>query len=300
MLKEFGRNGRIGRRFVWNTIPKRELYLSFKRLINLSEIKGRENLAKTFKETEPIDPKMGLHSNSKIQIKLSALDELLAPELAKLNQTAQSLGGTKKQLLSGNLLEMSDDRFTNLLNLVLSDELIRKVSEYLEVVPLLTNVDLWLSRFSEESSSSQLYHIDWEDSRQLKMFVNFSDVDESNGPFTAVSRSKTEEIVKKLDFKFLGDYYLKDERVKDLISEDDKHVVTGKKGAVSFADTSACLHYGSRIRNRETTRIVLMLQFLRPQSFFFDWNFQHVAPYQKYVTSKMTELQKLVLGNSKN
>ena len=296
------RDGRIGRHFIWNTIAKRSRYSKFKRFINAHEISERENIAESLSPKSSIskDGFLAVPSKEVDFLDFEKLEKFLSKEIKNIQVDGDSIDGTKKQLLTGNLYSMGDERFEMMLQMLLSEEVIAKVSKYLGVVPVLTKVDLWLSRYSEDSSSSQLFHLDWEDSRQVKMFINFSDVTEDNGPFTAISENKTREVVKKLGFNFLGDYYLEDSRVSEIVKESDKIVVTGKKGDVVFADASNLLHYGSRIRNNENTRMVMVLQFLRPQSFFFNWKFQNEAPYKKYISSTSTRLQKLVLGEEVN
>ena len=70
------------------------------------------------------------------------------------------------------------------LKFVTNKYLIEIVSKYLNCVPLLTNLSLWYSPNDKVfKNSSQEYHLDHEDYRQVKGFLFINDVDLQTGQF---------------------------------------------------------------------------------------------------------------------
>lgn len=117
------------------------------------------------------------------------------------------------------------------------------------------------------SGRSQEMHVDGDITNQLKIFVHLSDIDNQSGPLSALNKTNSSKVIKNLheNNKF--------QRISMKISDNliDKNyfnnlkIFTGKKGLMSIIDTSRCLHFGSRIGNKD--RIVLMYQFLRSNNY---------------------------------
>ena len=94
----------------------------------------------------------------------------------------------KKSFLR-NVLDDEDLRaHPALVDFALSDDLLRIVTNYLGVVPILNRVDLIYSIARAtpdgEHIASQLFHQDHEGLQQAKLFLNIFDVSDEHGPFS--------------------------------------------------------------------------------------------------------------------
>ena len=133
------------------------------------------------------------------------------------------------------------------------------------VLPILFGFDI--NRASKKEIlkwSSHLYHLDPEDTTQIKVFIYLNDVDECTGPFTALPADRSAVAVKHLNYA-IG--RLEDEQVYQAIGYGHEKVCTGSTGTVVFCDTNRCLHYGGRIQERE--RYVLTIYYSLPTSTWF-------------------------------
>jgi hypothetical protein len=107
---------------------------------------------------------------------------------------------------------------------------------------------------------SQMWHIDDEDFRQIKCFVNLHNVGPMNGPFTFIPAQKSDEIRRKIGHGWRG-RRLEDSEIMAHCKPEDIISVTGGPGTGVFVDTSRCLHFGSRARGGH--RLVMMFQYTR-------------------------------------
>jgi hypothetical protein len=144
-----------------------------------------------------------------------------------------------------------------LLALMVSRPLVDAVTGYLGCVPLLSAAELLWSPVNETSVSSQRFHLDDEDDRQVKLFLNVREVTSDNGPLTflpadasAKVRARTGTIIARAS----------DERVLGA-AEAEPIRICGGPGSGVLVDTGRCLHYGSRRNTKE--RLVLSFQYLR-------------------------------------
>jgi hypothetical protein len=137
-------------------------------------------------------------------------------------------------------------------------DLVNIASHYLGEVPVLSSARLWWSPANASAQSSQLYHFDEEDDRQLKFFLNITDVTTENGPFTLVSATVSAEIARH----FGGSHgRFTDELVNRFTAKDNPTSFVGPRGTLSAVDTSRCLHFGSR--GNKNDRVVLMFQYTK-------------------------------------
>lgn len=153
-----------------------------------------------------------------------------------------------------------------LLAFATSPEMVAVVTEYLGAVPTLSDVRLWWSVPSAgpaEPSSSQLFHRDHEDYRQVKLFLNVREVGPESGPFTFLPASTSARVLGRLPHS-TGRH--SDEEILQHVSPTELVVLTGPVGSGALVDTCSCLHYGSRNESRE--RLVLMLHFVGYHSTF--------------------------------
>lgn len=181
----------------------------------------------------------------------------------------------------------------------LREDVIAAVSAYLGVVPVLAKMDVWKSDNSpSQHHASQLYHCDWDDTTQLKVFVYASDVDAASGPLTLMEAQASDTLRSSIGYTYgRKGYRVSDDTANKTVGTASQHEITGPAGTAVFADTSRCFHFGSRVQSGGKPRIVGFYQFVTPTSFLFPpAGYSGNAPYSQLVASSCDELQKLVLG----
>lgn len=164
--------------------------------------------------------------------------------------------GSKSHLI--NLLEPQDFvHYPQLSALALSDTLVEAAARYLGTVPVWMGMELLYTPPNGTIVSSQLFHCDQADFRQVKFFINVNDVDETSGPLTFVPAKES-----RLAFEKLGrpEGRVEDDILFACLGSRDAVSLTGPAGCGVAVDTSQCFHYGSRENRKE--RIVLMIQYL--------------------------------------
>ncbi len=178
--------------------------------------------------------------------------------------------------------------------------LIEIVTKYLKCVPLLTNLSLWYSPNDKIfENSSQEYHLDHEDYKQVKGFLFINEIDLETGPLSVINLEQSNNIQKTLNYKMTE----KNKRVNDKIIKDlkkniniNENIMTGKSGDLLLCDTSNCFHFGSRLGKKP--RFILAFQYITPFGFSIDWNWKSCdkLPFRnsQYKTSSLVMK---VLGN---
>ena len=167
-------------------------------------------------------------------------------------------GGTSKKTFMQYAADGEEtSRCTQIMKLALSRPLIDAVTEYLGEVPIVANASIVVSVPNDSQVGSQLYHLDFADETQVKLFVYVDAVTKDNGPFTFTPVSITEELVRTYKY---DRGRLSVEQVQAAVGKKNEIQVTGPAGTALLCDTSRCLHYGSN-RNR-TTRVVLLIQYV--------------------------------------
>lgn len=145
----------------------------------------------------------------------------------------------------------------DIMALALNGRLLRLVARYLGEAPSLSSMRLWWTPANETLRSSQRFHLDAEGPRQLKLFLNLEDVTEDAGPLTWLDADLSEAAGRKLGFRRGR---LDDEVLATTGYLERAHRFIRPAGAALLADTSRCLHYGSRGNLRP--RGVLMIQYV--------------------------------------
>ena len=163
-----------------------------------------------------------------------------------------------KPFLSNMLTPKELETYPELLDFALSDAVIEIVTDYLGTVPILRGIGIFQSPVNETQNASQKFHIDTDDFRQLKCFINVFEHGEGAGPLSFLTADKSDVVRSKLRHGWKGGR-LEDEDVFDHCSVDDLLKLTGPAGRGVFVDTSRCLHFGSRAR--EVPRVMFMFQF---------------------------------------
>lgn len=189
------------------------------------------------------------------------------------------------------------DSSSPLLSFALSDGVVSAAARYLGMVPILTGITILASPYvpSEGFAGSQLFHSDWEASRQVKVFVLCSEVERKNGPLTAVTAEASTRVKAAVGYHYGGPAFrLPDEEVLTRIESDSLSAFVGPVGAVTFIDTSSCLHFGSRVEAGASERLVAQFQYLTPSAFDLQLG-RRRRPFAR-TRGEFTPVQRLVLG----
>jgi len=138
--------------------------------------------------------------------------------------------------------------------------LLKLIGRYLEGLPILYRINL-LDSANEalQPESSQFFHVDPEDFRQLKVFVLVEDVHEDSGPLHLLRADASDEARLARGHRHGR---VPDAEVMATAPPEALVACTGPSGTLAIGDTSRCFHFGSRPGARR--RHVVMLQYLTP------------------------------------
>jgi hypothetical protein len=321
-----GRDGLVGQYFVLGNDGRRAAYWSFRSRLKRFERERRSQLAANlppvgdlaisrdvgFLRLEP-----GRFSEIPAIVQgTRALVDSIDPEASRRNS---------KQYLYGGLL---DSRTLTIdspyLRFALREDVVAAVAQYLGELPVLADIDILVSPPSPAqgatSEGSQLFHCDWDDVSQIKVFVYATDVnDVAAGPLTLLDAKSSQYVRDRLDYRYgftfgarhglvrhrdvadetangkAGPVRLRvpDEAMHGLVGAEAAQRHKGAAQTVIFADTSRCFHLGSRVAPGATPRIVTVLQFVTASSFLQPTaarSLRHLA------SPGLPELQRRVLG----
>lgn len=286
--------------FRYGTLQKREFYfllmslirgdvLKERKISSLGNISPHHKIEKNLGYLQVID----LAQNDRIQnaIKEAKLD-------LKFHELNPSINHHKHYLQSVKIRKNLDLDHPYM-KIALMPEVVSIVSNYMGYIPILSDIQLWHSpNISDAPEGSQFFHLDYADISQAKLFLLVDEVDKTAGPTTFIDATISRKICMGINYKFSD----KDIRISDDIVNQyctpSKHIsAVGSSGTLFFADTSRCLHYGSRHGTRP--RNVLMLQYVSPFSFRYSLNFKKDAIFSHLITSKLPKTERLILGDHK-
>ena len=130
----------------------------------------------------------------------------------------------------------------------------QKLVGYLGQAAAIKSVELYQSTPNENPyNSGQLWHLDIDFAKQIKMFFMCHPTIHSNGPFTFISAQDSTTVLEETGYvpgKSLDDRHLQGYSPIELI---------GDAGSLVLIDSSRCLHFGSRCASG--TRTALVVQF---------------------------------------
>lgn len=214
---------------------------------------------------------------------------------AAFDASAPPAGKNRKRFLQ-NVLDVSTLTLGSaVIRFALRPDVLATVSRYLGVVPYLGSIAVFYSDISDGvPSSSQLYHCDGDDVTQIKLFIYCTDVDTPSGPLTVLDARTTRDVQLRTGYEFRD--RLSDEQVRKAVPVPREHVILGPTGTSAFVDTSRCFHFGSRVAPHAPPRLVTMVQYQTPYSFMLPLNPSDSLPFRHLLTSSLTPLQRLVLG----
>lgn len=158
--------------------------------------------------------------------------------------------------LTGHLKEGSP-----IMNFALDPQILAMVSKYLGTLPTLREIRMMYSPNDREQNEeidvgSQLFHVDKEYPRMMKIFLFITPSTDEDGPLTALSANKSELIWKKMG-KLKTVHRVSDEQVFNIFSKGDTNSIIGEKGSVGFLDVARCLHFGSRPNLNSKPRLIV-------------------------------------------
>ena len=222
---------------------------------------------------------------------------LVDDALRELSVAGDTSARRKTQLLTGLLPDEALTRDSPFIRFALRSDVIQCVSEYLGFVPILASVDVWGSVPSSERNNSQLFHCDWADLRQVKIFIYASEVRIENGPLVVMGASDSAAVRRRIGYRWRGERYrVPDDRMKSLSAVGEGNALLGPAGTVALVDTCQCFHYGSRLTEPGTSRALCAMRFTLPSAFSAPSDPASRAPLHHLATPDMSPVERLVLG----
>lgn len=181
-----------------------------------------------------------------------------------------------------------------LVEFALSDALLQMVTDYYGAVPQIKEIGIWLTLPQDSQFGSQLFHLDKPEGQLVKLFMNVVDHDASAGPLTLLPADISSKVRRATNYEAI--YYREDGRITDdsvfsVCSPQDQVALGGAAGTGVIADTSNCLHFGSRTSAGE--RKMLTVAFLLPHKAR-----DRRSPLFDLVPEPKDELRKLVLAGT--
>ena len=185
-----------------------------------------------------------------------------------------------------------------LVRLALNKDLVSIASEYLGFVPILSNINLWYSpNDGSDREGSQMFHLDWADIRQCKLFIPLKEIDDDTGPTTFLSASESSKVANAVNYRLSNESNrLEDELVYSIADKSQVEKAVGKPGDIFFCDSCRCFHYGSRKALKP--RSLLMIQYLSPFSFTHPIFYKGKSKFSHLASPDASEFEKMVLGAS--
>lgn len=137
-----------------------------------------------------------------------------------------------------------------------ADRTIDLLERYFEVPIAYHGVYLRRDMAVQALSSSNLWHLDMEDRRVVKVVVYLTDVDDGDGSFQYIDRARSLELRRSLGVTYrLGT----DAEMDRLVPEADWCTVSAPAGTVIISDTALLFHRGHRPRQRD--RVTLFYDY---------------------------------------
>jgi hypothetical protein len=231
-----------------------------------------------------------------------------APVIAAGNELIDSIGherllaehNPKKDTMSRGFIPKEERTLDSpYMQFALSEDVLAPIAAYLGLVPILLQIDIWYAYAppSEKGPrNAQLWHLDGDDTTQVKVWIHLQDVIPESGPLTALDASRSEAFAEQTEYDSSVEYRIPDEKVAAFVSDDDLTMFDGPAGTVDFVDTSRCMHFGSRVEEGAPVRRVFFAKYVTPYAFKFDRDHREQSPYRNLVSGSSSQLESLVLG----
>ena len=144
------------------------------------------------------------------------------------------------------------------------------VSNYIGSLPVLHSANYWFSpNTNNEEGRSQSWHMDSEDSRQLKIFIPVEEICTNSGPINIMPADLSYTVYKKLykEKKKKRNVKISDNLIDQYLNEDNySNPIKLKIDEIAFLDTCRCYHYGSR--KSKKSRKLISLHFTSAYSLY--------------------------------
>jgi hypothetical protein len=220
---------------------------------------------------QPVDPVRGY---ARIEPgELADVDSLLAGcehlmERARTRDAEATKRGGKLRLVAELLDDAELARDPRYVGFALQPALLVRVTQYLRTVPWLARVSLAVSFHVPEAREPgyfQRFHVDNDDTRQVKLYLNARAIERDEGPLQFLPADTSARVLRALarEGRRVGRATtFSDEEVFRHCDPSEVVRVEGPRGAGALIDLSRCLHFGSRVEpGRE--RAVFGVTYLR-------------------------------------
>jgi hypothetical protein len=197
----------------------------------------------------------------------------------------------------GFLREEARELDSPYMRFALDEDVIASVAAYLGLVPILFDFDVWYSPpAGPEPRNAQRWHLDGDDTMQVKVWIHCADIGPDSGPLTVLDATASEAFAGQIAYDSSKEYRIADEKVEAHVGEQDLTSFAGPAGTVDLVDTSRCFHFGSRVAPDAPARRVFYAQYVTPYAFKFERDHREEAPYRDLASGGSSELERLVLG----
>jgi len=292
---------RLNHFFQYRSEGERVVFERLRQAMSLPTILRRRAVAERIVTDVPftIDPEQGFRVfppgtfPEALEIVRAATDLTRELDLSRQELTRKARLGFMVPLLAGSDLTLESP----FLRLALRSDVIATVSAYLRMVPVIAHLNVYYSAAGpEEPRFSQLFHCDGDATAQVKIFVHCSDVTPAQGPLTLLDAQTSRAVRKRVRYHFGDRVKDNDKRVATMLTPANQHPIVGEAGTVCFVDTTRCFHFGSRVKQGTSPRVVTMIQYLPPSSFELPRDHRFGSPFRHLATPNLTHAQRLVLG----
>tara|TARA_B110000027_G_C16095451_1_gene290575 strand:+ start:254 stop:1159 length:906 start_codon:yes stop_codon:yes gene_type:complete len=208
---------------------------------------------------------------------------LRSNEIIKSPEFLKNLDSEKKVFLQTyqvRFLECDNHIF---LKFLFENKLLNRIISYIGHDIILSRIQIMFSENKVfEPGRSQNFHMDGDDSKQIKVFFHLSDIDLESGPLNIISKSNSRMLYNEIKQNRLikkKTKRLSDEEVAKYLDKDQISTMTGNKGTTYLIDTSNCYHFGSRPGKK--VRYILMYQFLPSSSYYLPMAINTIKSFGK-------------------
>ena len=149
-----------------------------------------------------------------------------------------------------------------LTDFALDNKYIEGILKYLGENPRLVSIKILVSNPTKdfERTKSQLFHLDDQAEKMVKLIIPITSIDIDSGPFTYIPKKETKRLARKLSYGMpLGDSNISVTNEKKCKLKDYEIGFLGDRSNTLLIDTSKCFHKGSIDIRRQ--RVVIIISY---------------------------------------
>jgi len=197
------------------------------------------------------------------------LEKAMSAASSLIDDDIQNLVGGKKYLLNLDLTKAPKTEVQIMYNFFCRPEIESLASAYLGEKALMVELKILISPAVAlpHHDGSQLWHSDFDDVSNLKLFVFLEDVTEDSGPLEVLSKSLSGRLMKDWGYLWGKRGVSHNDAIVPSEHQHKSVSLVGRAGSIAFVDSVQCLHRGSR--NPKRTRKILYATFNTRSSFRF-------------------------------